>query len=102
MTPNCPLLQPKLSVASSSKPDLHVQPGQFIPSESELMSLKSKENVQELMERYLPGYEDKKTGNVRFLSPTARTKITATLAMKVMGERVAIDATMEKSFDKDD
>ena len=44
----------------------------------------------------------KKTGNVRFLSLTARTKIAATLAMKVMGEHVAIDATMEKSFDKDD
>ena len=67
-----------------------------------LMSLKSKENAQELMERYLPGYEDKKTGNVRFLSPTARTKIAANLAMKVMGEHVTIDTTMEKSFEKDD
>ena len=81
MTPKHPLLQPKFSVTSISKPDLHVPPGQFIPFESELMSLKSKENAQELMERYLPGSEDKKTGNVRFLSPTARTKIAATLAM---------------------
>ena len=81
---------------------MHVIPGWFIPSESELMSLKSKENAHELMERCLPGNEDKKTGNVRFLSPTARTKIAANLAMKVMGECVAIDATVEKSFDKDD
>ena len=29
-------------------------------------------------------------------------KIAANLAMKVMGEHVAIDATMEKSFHKDD
>ena len=60
MTPKHPLSEPKFSVTSSSKPDLDVQPGWFIPYESELMSLKSKENVQELMERYLPGYEDKK------------------------------------------
>ena len=60
MTPKHLLLQPKFSVTSSSKPDLHVRPGQFIPSESELMSLKSKENAQKLMDRYLPGYEDKK------------------------------------------
>ena len=44
----------------------------------------------------------KKTGNVRFLSPTARTKIAANLAMKGISECVAIDATMEKSFNKDD
>ena len=58
MTPKHPLLQPKFSVTSSSQPDLLVRPGWFIPSESELMSLKSKENAQELMERYLAGYED--------------------------------------------
>ena len=60
ITPKRPLLQPKFSVTYSSKPDLHVQPGWFIPSESELVSLKSNENAHDLMERYLPEYEDKK------------------------------------------
>ena len=60
MTSKHPLLQPKFGVTSMSKPDLHIRPGQFIPSDSELMSVKSKENAQELMERYLSGYEDKK------------------------------------------
>ena len=35
-----------------------------------------------------------------FLSPTARSKIAANLAMKVMSENVALRVTMEKSFNK--
>ena len=49
-------LQPKFGVSLSSKLDLNVHPGKFIPSEAESMSLKSKENEDELCKRHLPGY----------------------------------------------
>ena len=37
-----------------------------------------------------------------YLSPTERSKIATNIAVKLMGERVAMQATLEKSFDKDD
>ena len=97
-----PLLQPKFGVSIASKPNLNVCPGKFIPSEVELMSLKSKENADELCIRYLPGYRNKSTGSDHFLNPTERSKIAANMARKLMGEQVAIQATLEKSFDKND
>ena len=97
-----PLLQLKFGVSLSSKPDSNVHPGKFIPSEAELMSMKSVENADDLHIRYLPGYRDKVTGSDQFLNPTERSKIAASMAMKLMGEWVAIQATLKKSFDKDE
>ena len=37
-----------------------------------------------------------------FLNPTERSQIAANMAMKMMGEWVAIQATLEQSFDKGD
>ena len=64
--------------------------------------MKCKENADELCIRYLPGYRDKSMGSDHFLNPTKRSKIAANTAVKLMGEWVAIQATLEKSFDKDD
>ena len=66
------------------------------------MGLKHKENAEELCIRYLPGYRDKATGGNRFLNPTERSKIAANLAMKVVREWVAIQATLDRSFEKDE
>ena len=57
-----PLLQPKFGVSVLSKPDLNVCPGKFIPSEAELMSMKSVENADDLHIRYIPLYRDKSMG----------------------------------------
>ena len=75
--------------------------GGLFPSKTELMSIKSKENVEELRIRYLPGYRDSTMGEDHYLTPTERSKIAVNMAMKIMGERVAIHATLQKSFDKD-
>ena len=40
--------RPIFCVSTTSKPDFNVCLGQFIPSEAELMSLKSRENANEL------------------------------------------------------
>ena len=97
-----PLLQLKFDVSVASKPDFNTHAGRFIPSEAEMMGLKSKENAEELHMRYIPGYISKQSGSVEYLNPTERSKIAANIAMKIMGERVAIQATLEKSFDKDE
>ena len=97
-----PLLQPKFDVSVTSKPDLNTCPGRFMPSEAKMMGLKSKENAEELHMRYIPGYINKRSGSVEYLNPTERSKIVANIAMKIMGERVAIQAMLEKSFDKDE
>ena len=97
-----PLLQLKFGVSVMSKPDFNVHPGKFIPSEAEIMSIKSKENADDLHIRYLLGYKDKSMGGDHFLNPTERSQIAANMAMKLMGEWVAIQATLEQSFDKDD
>ena len=97
-----PLLQPKFDVFVASKPDFNTHAERFIPSEAEMMGLKSKENAEELHLRYIPGYINKQSGSVEYLNPTERSKIAVNIAMKVMGERVAIQATLEKSFDKDE
>ena len=47
------LLQPKFDLSVASKPDFNTQ---FIPSEAEMMGLKSNENAEELHIRYIPGY----------------------------------------------
>ena len=52
--------------------------------------------------RYIPGYINKQSGSVDYLNLTERSKIAANIAMKVMGECVAIQAMLEKSFDKDE
>ena len=54
-----PLLQPKFDVSVASKPDFNTCPGKFIPSEAEVMGLKSKENAEELRMRYILGYINK-------------------------------------------
>ena len=54
-----PLLQPKFDVSVASKPDFNTSVGRFIPSEAEMMGLKSKENAEELCMRYIPGYINK-------------------------------------------
>ena len=97
-----PLLQPNFSVSVASKPDLNKCPGKFIPSEAKLMGMKSKENAEDLCIRYLPGYRDKATGGDHFLNPTETYQIAANMAMKLMGEWVVIQATLETSFDKDE
>ena len=61
-----PLLQSKSGVSVLSKPDLNVCPGKFIPSEAELMSMKSVENADDLHIRYLLGYRDKSMGGDHF------------------------------------
>ena len=53
-----PLLQPKSGVSILSKPDLNVCAGKFIPSEAELVSMKSVENADDLHIRYLLGYRE--------------------------------------------
>ena len=95
-----PLLQLKFGVSIWSKPDLNVRPRKFIPSEAELMSMKSVENADDLCRRYLPGYRDKSMGGDHFLNPTETSKIAANMAMKLMGEWVATQATLEKSLTK--
>ena len=97
-----PLLQPKFDLSVASKLDFNTHVGRFIPSEAEMMGLKSKENAEELCMRYIPGYINKQSGSVEYLNPTERSKIVDNIAMKVMGEHVAIQATLEKSFDKDE
>ena len=97
-----PLLQLKFDLSVASKPDFNTRVGRFIPSEAEMMGLKSKENAEELRMRYIPGYLNKQSGSVEYLNPTERSKIATNIAMKLMGERVAIQATLEKSFDKDE
>ena len=86
----------------TSKPDLNTHLGRFIPSEAKMMGLKSKENAEELCMRYIPGYINKQSGSVQYLNPTERSNIAANIAMKIMGECVAIQAMLEKSFDKDE
>ena len=54
-----PLLQPKFDLSVASKPDFNTRPGMFIPSEAEMMGLKSKENAEELRMRYILGYVNK-------------------------------------------
>ena len=54
-----PLLQPKFDVSVASKPDFNTHAGKFIPSEAEMMGLKSKENAEELHMRYILGYINK-------------------------------------------
>ena len=54
-----PLLQPKFDVSVTSKPDLNTRPGRIIPSEAEMMGLKSKKNAEELCMRYILGYINK-------------------------------------------
>ena len=54
-----PLLQPKFDLSVASKPDFNTRAGRFIPSEAKMMGLKSKENVEELRMRYIPGYINK-------------------------------------------
>ena len=46
--PTRPILQLKFDVSATSKPDFNVHPGRFIPSEAELMSLKSRDNADDL------------------------------------------------------
>ena len=96
------LLQLKFGVSILSKPDINVGPGKLIPSEAELMSMKSVENADDLCSRYLQGYWDKSMGGDHFLNPTETSKIAANMAMKLMGEWVATQVTLEKSFDKDE
>ena len=63
-----------------------------------MMGLKSKENAEELRMRYIPGYLNKQSGSVEYLNPTERSKIVVNIAMKNMGESVAIQATLEEIF----
>ena len=93
-------MQPKFTTGKGTKPNLHVDRGRFIPSMSKMMGLR--ESTDEQVTRYIMGYKDRNTGEVRFLSPTARSKIAAKLACKVMGEKVALTGCHEKSFDKDE
>ena len=97
-----PLLQLKFDVSVASKPDFNTHVGRFIPSEAKMMGLKSKENAEELCMRYILGYLNKRSGSVEYLNPTERSKIAANITMKIMGECVAIQAMLEKSFDKDE
>ena len=64
-----PIMQPKFTAYKGSKPDLHVNRGRFIPSISKTMTLW--ETADELVTRYIPGYKDKSTGEINFLSPMA-------------------------------
>ena len=57
--------------------------------------------ADELVTRYIPGYKDKTTEEIKLLSPTICSKTAATVACKLMGEKVAIIGCHEKSFDKD-
>ena len=97
-----PLLQPKYDISVMSKPNFNKCLGKFIPSEAKMMGLKSKENAEELHFRYLPGYRDKRMGGDNYLNSTESSKIAAFMAMKLMGEHVAIQATLETSFDNDE
>ena len=96
------MLQLKFDVSVASKPDFNSCAGRFIPSEAKMMGLKSKENAEELRMRYILGYLNKRSGSVEYLNPTEKSKIAANIAMKIMGECVAIQAMLDKSFDKDE
>ena len=95
-----PTMQRKFTIEKGSKPNLHVNRGRFVLSISKTMALQ--ETADELVTRYIPGYKDKTTGKIKILSPTAHSKIAATVACKLMGEKVAITGCHEKSFDKDE
>ena len=95
-----PTMQLKFTVEKGSKPNLHDDRGRFIWSLSKTMGLQ--ETADELVTGYIPDYKDKTTGEIRFLSPTAHSKIAATVACKLMGEKVAITGCHEKSIDKDE
>ena len=79
-------MQLKFTVEKGTKSNLHVNRGRFIPSISKTIGLW--ETPDYLVTRYILGYKDKK-GKVNFLSPTAHSKIAATVACKLMGEKVA-------------
>ena len=53
-------------------------------SVSEMMTLH--DNPEELCIRYLPGYTNKRTGEIQFLSPTAYSKIAAQVVCKMLGK----------------
>ena len=60
------------------------------------------DNPEELCIRYLPGYTNKRTDEIQFLSPTAHSKIAAQVACKMLGKKVAITCDHNTSFDKDE
>ena len=93
------IMQPKFTAHKGSKLDLHVNRSRFIPSISKTMTLW--ETADELVTRYIPGYKNKSTGEINFLSPTACSKIVARVVCKIMGEKVAMMGCHEQSFDKD-
>ena len=92
-------MQPKFTIEKGSKPNLHVNRGRFVPSISKTMALQ--ETADELVTRCIPGYKEKTTGEIKVLAPMACSKIAATVACKLMGEKVAITECHEKSFNKD-
>ena len=77
-------MQLKFTAHKGSKPDLHVNRGRFIPSISKTTTLW--ETADELVTRYIPGYKDKSTGEINFLSPVAHSKIASWVACQIMGE----------------